>query len=237
MRHDSDNSTILEIKNSDKKNKESPFILKLTKTPLSTTHNQLLSQKEYISPVIEISKNALLTDWRMQILPLYPQGSLKDYAQSDTPNLSNAPNFFLNIIRTLKSLERDDVIFTDLKPSNLLKDGNKCVIADTKCLFQLNNENKIFGYSPAMAPPELLTALSKPEVPILINIEKAHSYLLGKSIYLVLTQKPDTYFEQYPKVDDFEFSDHVFSGKKGEAYKNLIKALVCEKPDERLSLD
>ena len=175
-----------------------------------------------------------------------PGGNLLNYARDYENNarIDTALSLFRQMAEILNKIQGEGCAFTDMKNENWLIDGDgKPLISDTKSFIFANAKGELSYQSMMdqwyeilatsyMKPPEFSTWMSKP-----FSVDKMHSFLLGKNLYQFLTKCSDRYLHLRNDEQQYDFSDAIFNGEQGNKLKELIKQMICTKPDIRISVN
>ena len=182
------------------------FIGNKVKAEYDRTHEYKVKDgEEYIADFLKPIENGRQSDntfHKTTFETLYKYG--KDTLQSKLPEMSITEriNAMKKLLIPMSILETQEVIHADLRPENVIMEGDKCLIADFGMKFEFANEEGLCGVSDAIickmlddmiayAPPEIL--LGERNYPTKIDI-----YTWGMSLYQLVMDL--TYDELKEKI-------------------------------------
>lgn len=183
--------------------------------------------------------------WSVEVTEYCARGDLLSHSKSQSlpeERCNSAARIYAHMSLGLLHFTHNDALFNDMKPSNyLLNSQGQPVIADTKSF--VDTPGGVFGrsrlqedqgnlFTVGFVPPELKKFGDTS------NTDKHHSFLMGISLYLYLTQKD--YQDIVPDKDIdrqlISFGDPVFSTQEGKEFRFLIEGLLQESPTTRIGL-
>jgi serine/threonine protein kinase len=191
-------------------------------------------------PALVNGKNIYRT---IQVTEFCPAGSVHEHSRKKSSNEERAQNIqviFRQMAKTMLDIQKMGYFFSDSKITNwLVNENNQIRIADTKSFVAINEQgiysrklpkNKYFSFvkTPDFMPSEFENKYGSK----LINADKAHSYILGKNLYIYATGRQG----KTEEGKDFDFNFSFFTTPEGREYKQLITELVRAKPEDRLCL-
>lgn len=158
-------------------------------------------------------------------------------------DVGQATNFFIQMSTMMSDMQSHGVVLPDAKLENwMVNDNNELIITDTKSLahvtppdtldyYSQQSENKWIGliWTHHLTPPEFIQRTP-------FSVDKMNSYLLGKNIYLYLTNCSNTLLDHKHSFNDVDFNHEIFKTPVGKVYKNLIISLVKPNAKERISI-
>ena len=163
----------------------------------------------------------------------------KKVAHPDDLILSALP-IYIKMGKILTNLTKNNCAFPDMKNTNWLIDNKGTLkIADTKSFIYINKNGKIDHTLPEnewagliqsnfLSPPEISKKMSND----VHSADKMHSYMLGKNLYQYLTGCDCSVLDQ----NKLSFKkESVFQTDIGQQLKSLIKSMVRNNPDDRIS--
>lgn len=159
--------------------------------------------------------------------------------QSDFQRMISAVSIYTQMGQIIEGISKDGCAFPDMKNTNWLIDKNKVVrVADTKSFVFTDKDlidakkNSERGYdllsTSYMNPKEFSEESS-------FSADKMHSFMLGKNLYQYLSQCDNAYLRG-KNADSLEFDLDIFQNEIGQQFIPLIKNLVEDAPQNRLSV-
>lgn len=150
-----------------------------------------------------------------------------------------ALNVYLQMAFIFEVIRNADAAFPDAKNTNwLIDEKGKLKIADTKSLLPAVQEiidyddDKLIWYgliyTDYMSPPEIADKK--------ISVDALHAYQLGKNLYQYLSHcNPDDLQDKHDAAL-LDFSNDAFKTSAGKKLRKIIKKLVKNDPEDRLSV-
>ncbi|EAR86537.2 Serine/Threonine kinase domain protein (macronuclear) [Tetrahymena thermophila SB210] len=139
--------------------------------------------------------------------------------------------YICEIILALEALHNSNIVFRDLKPSNVVldKDGHACItdFGLAKQGMQRGDITKSFCGSLAYLPPEMLNKTG--------HTQSLDWYLLGVLMYELLEGMPPYYSDNKQKLfDNIRNAPLKMPKQASDAAKSLLKGLLSKDPIQRL---
>ena len=209
-----------------------------------------LSPGHYSGEIIEIIRNIQILPYVgpdiQSFLDTHPkndQGVYVDYPKFKI--ISDACKIYSEMIDILSVFQEQGFAHTDIKNSNFLinKEG-KLEIADIKGIMAIEDKDKVtmeFKGGPIFSDP----TIQSPELKKIqsdgfgsCNVDKMHAFMLGKNLYQFLTGCSSSDLENiHINIDKTNpFTGQIFEGAEGRQLQNLIRNLLQENPEHRISL-
>lgn len=175
-----------------------------------------------------VSRTLLITDF-------CTSGSVEDHstrvrAISRDKTFQECSNIMGQMTQLFMRIQAANCCFPDAKLTNWLVEGEQLRLADTKSFVFTEggvylktipgNEHVCIVRTPGFMPTEIDSSSFK--------AENLHASLLGRNIYSYLTG-------YWP--DSIDLNVPIFKSEIGKEYKRLIKQLIQDPPDSRMSLN
>jgi len=123
----------------------------------------------------------------------YPDGDLTAIASQLRACIADQEAMFNQMIDCVSELHAKNVFHRDLKPQNILRDGNKVVVSDLGLCTEVDSNigftrsSKYWG-TPGYLPPEFLASGGFKNADITSDV-----FMLGKTLYAILSGRDPTY--------------------------------------------
>lgn len=155
-----------------------------------------------------------------------------------------ATHIYLQMTETLATMQKNGILFPDMKNTNWLMDTSGALrIADTKSFLpitklpptnekpQQKDSNDVwYGngiiLSDSVAPPYFGRE----------TVDQTHAFMLGKNLYQYLTGCSEFYLFQKTNHEDLDFSHAVFKGATGKKFREIIEKTVIPRTSSRQKL-
>ncbi|MBI2785262.1 MAG: hypothetical protein HYX60_02695 [Legionella longbeachae] len=227
-----------------------PYVLKvenrmgMPKAPVVKLRDQSL--KDNLTPILaerqgttnEMTRTILITEFCAGG-DLMAQNTLKK-----KKHIESAVKLYDQMLSCLIGIGNDGCAFPDMKNTNWLVDEHdKLMLADTKSLVFCDendhiNYNEIiidtggsFVRTQYMNPPEFYKMRDK-----LFSSDNVHAFMFGKNLYQYLTKCGNEVLGYIMDSSYIKFEDKIFKTNPGKLLESLIKDLIKEKPNDRISL-
>jgi len=231
------------------------FIGNKLKAEYDRTHEYEVKNEEgYIADFLKPIENARESDnilHKTTFETLYKYG--KDTLQSKLADMSITEriNAMKKLIIPMSILETKEVVHGDLRPENVILEGDKCLIADFGMKFEFGNEDRLCGVLDsvickmlddmiAYAPPEIF--LGERNYPTKIDI-----YTWGMSLYqlvmdithdqlkeeIKLRQHSKTYEEFLSKIRNMRLGDKGVNKNLENWVKEVLLKVLNFNPQKR----
>lgn len=156
------------------------------------------------------------------VMKYYEKGDLTNIIENIKSNEELQEKTFLSMIDCINELHKKDVLHRDIKPQNFLLDGENIIVSDlglginhNSSSIRLTNSNITAGTYEYM-PPEFAEGEFKHAD------ERGDIFMLGKSFYYLLTQKPPLHItNEGINSIVFQVIAKACNPNKDNRYKNL----------------
>lgn len=117
------------------------------------------------------------------VMPFISGGTLQSCA--GRRGIGEIYGWLVKLLATLSRLHRDNVLHRDIKPGNIMLQGNTPILIDFGISTSMDGENKAGGYTPDFAAPEQMRRMASVTTPL------SDLFALGGTMYcLIAGEKP-----------------------------------------------
>ena len=216
----------------------------------------IYAEKEFIS--FKADENGPVYRGRMEIAEYFPEGNmeqriqefgkyehlvkLQDFANDVKDNILNTA---LQIVRLINRLNKLNITFPDIKPSNFFLKNDKAIIPDYKSLFLIDETNshvplQNIAYTKEYLAPEIIQLETQlysqnSKNPVLCNVIDMQKYALGLTLYELTTSDLSYKLEKSKRQPNF--AHRIFKDDKGKILLDVIQSLMNDQPDKRMNFN
>jgi serine/threonine protein kinase len=211
------------------------LVLKYCKDNVPESIHRFCRETRYLDKFKGSSKVVQIYDSNLEhnppyfVMPYYPDGDLKNIAESLESNVQLQEEIFYKMIDCISELHTQGYQHRDIKPENFLRNGDDIIVSDLGLAKAVGAGTTFTRSSESWGtedyiPPEFYIGDFKDASP------PSDIFMLGKSFYCLLTKRTPRYLHSYglnPAIFHvIENCCHLDKDKRYQTLPELKKALI-----------